>query len=124
MNSPPPITSRANRRRAHSLDNPTQPLLGSIGRRRSDRRAQDEVAELNHRRHAVSVGQCWSIYLVLALLYGSVLAIVYYGRRADGFVPALPDMTVGQTLPGNGLALCMARARPMCPGVTSAFSLL
>ncbi|GJJ76180.1 hypothetical protein EMPS_08539 [Entomortierella parvispora] len=99
MNSPPPITSRANRRRAHSLDNPTQPLLGSIGRRRSDRRAQDEVAELNHRRHKVSVRQCWSIYLILALLYGAVLAIVYYGRRADGFVPALPDMTVGETLP-------------------------
>jgi hypothetical protein len=97
MNSPPPITSRANRRRAHSLDNPTQPLLGSIGRRRSDRRAQDEVAELNHRRHAVSVGKCWSIYLVLVTLYLTVVAIVYYGRRPDGFVPALPDMAVGQT---------------------------
>ena len=100
MNSPPPLTSRANRRRAHSLDNPTTPLLGSIGRRRSDRRVQDEVAELNHRRHAVSAGQCWLIYLVLISLYASVIGTIYYGRRPNGFVPALPDMAVGQTRQG------------------------
>ncbi|KAG0042509.1 hypothetical protein BGZ83_000385 [Gryganskiella cystojenkinii] len=98
MNSPPPLTSRANRRRAHSLDNPTTPLLASIGRRRSDRRVQDEVAELNQQRRHVSAGQCWLIYLVLISLYASIVGIVYYGRRPNGFVPALPDMKVGETL--------------------------
>ncbi|KAK3818145.1 MAG: hypothetical protein J3R72DRAFT_460240 [Linnemannia gamsii] len=102
MNSPPPITSRANRRRALSLDNPTTPLLGSIGRRRSDRRVQDEVAQRIHRLHVVSACQCWSMYAILVLLYAFVLAFVYIARQPDAFVPAvLPDLAVGDTLPGT-----------------------
>ncbi|KAF9122710.1 hypothetical protein BGW39_009553 [Mortierella sp. 14UC] len=102
MNSPPPITSRANRRRALSLDNPTTPLLGSIGRRRSDRRVQDEVAQRIQRLHVVSACQCWSMYAVLVFLYAIVLAFVYFARQPDAFVPAvLPVLAVGDTLPGT-----------------------
>ncbi|KAF9087588.1 hypothetical protein BGX29_000751 [Mortierella sp. GBA35] len=102
MNSPPPITSRANRRRALSLDNPTTPLLGTIGRRRNDRRVQDEVAQRINRLHVVSACQCWSMYSVLAVLYALVLALVFFSRRPDSFVPAnLPDLAVGETLPGT-----------------------
>ncbi|KAF8935687.1 hypothetical protein BGZ47_009798 [Haplosporangium gracile] len=100
MNSPPPVTSRANRRRALSLDNPTTPLLGSIGRRRNDRRVQDEVAQRIHRLHVVSPCQCWSMYSVLLLLYAFVLALVYLARQPDNFVPTtLPDLAIGDTLP-------------------------
>ncbi|KAG0281633.1 hypothetical protein BGZ96_001063 [Linnemannia gamsii] len=102
MNSPPPVTSRANRRRALSLDNPSTPLLGSIGRRRSDRRVQDEVAQRIHRLHVVSPCQCWSMYSVLLLLYALVLALVYFARRPDGFVPTvMPDLAIGDTKPGT-----------------------
>ncbi|KAK3819202.1 MAG: hypothetical protein JOS17DRAFT_756490 [Linnemannia elongata] len=101
MQSPPPVTSRANRRRALSLDNPTTPLLGSIGRRRSDRRVQDEVAQRIHRLHVVSPCQCWSMYSVVLLLYALVLALVYFARQPDNFVPtALPDLAIGDTMPG------------------------
>ncbi|KAF9144099.1 hypothetical protein BG015_000204 [Linnemannia schmuckeri] len=100
MNSPPPVTSRANRRRALSLDNPTTPLLGSIGRRRSYRRVQDEAAQRIHRLHVVSPCQCWSMYSVLLLLYAFVLALVYLARQPDNFVPTtLPDLAIGDTMP-------------------------
>ena len=102
MQSPPPVTSRANRRRALSLDNPTTPLLGSIGRRRSDRRVQDEVAQRIHRLHVVSPCQCWSMYSVVLLLYALVVALVYFARQPDNFVPtALPDLAIGDTMPGT-----------------------
>ncbi|KAF9920727.1 hypothetical protein FBU30_009357 [Linnemannia zychae] len=99
MNSPPLITSRANRRRALSLDDPTTPLLrSSFGRRR----VQDEAAQRILRLHVVSPCQCWSIYSVLILLYALVFVIIYFGRRPASFVPAvLPDLAVGDTVLGT-----------------------
>ncbi|KAG0335660.1 hypothetical protein BG004_008361 [Podila humilis] len=100
MNSPPPITSRANRRRALSLDNPTTPLLGSIGRRRTDRRVRDEVLQRIQRMHVVSRSQCMSIYSVLVFVYLAIIAAVFFTRRPEGFVPALPDnLAAFETLP-------------------------
>ena len=101
MNSPPPITSRANRRRALSLDNPATPLLGTIARRKSDKREQDEAAQRIHRMHVVSGCQCWSMYAVVALLSLAVVGIVFYARRPNAFTPALPGLSPGQTLPGQ-----------------------
>ncbi|CAO3566324.1 unnamed protein product [Mortierella alpina] len=99
MNSPPLITSRANRRRALSLDNPATPLLGTIARRKSDKREQDEAAQRIHRMHVVSGCQCWSMYAVVALISLAVMGIVFYARRPNAFTPALPDLYPGQTLP-------------------------
>lgn len=101
MNSPPLITSRANRRRALSLDNPATPLLGTIARRKSDKREQDEAAQRIHRMHVVSGCQCWSMYAVVALLSLAIVGIVFYARRPNAFTPSLPDMSPGQTLPGQ-----------------------
>ncbi|KAF9988257.1 hypothetical protein BGZ75_009738 [Mortierella antarctica] len=101
MNSPPPITSRANRRRALSLDNPATPLLGTIARRKSDKREQDEAAQRIHRMHVVSGCQCGSMYAVVALLSLAVMGIVFSARRPNAFTPSLPDMSPGQTLPGQ-----------------------
>ncbi|KAI8597502.1 hypothetical protein EDD21DRAFT_436902 [Dissophora ornata] len=101
MNSPPPITSRANRRRAHSFDGSTTPLLSSIPQRKTDRRVRDEAHQRNQRMHEASAGQCWSIYIVLAFLYAAVIGTVYFARRPDVFVPPLPEMAVGETLPGR-----------------------
>ncbi|KAF9947806.1 hypothetical protein BGZ72_010250 [Mortierella alpina] len=105
MNSPPPITSRANRRRALSLDNPATPLLGTIARRKSDKREQDEAAQRIHRMHVVSGCQCWSMYAVVALLSLAVMGIVFYARRPNAFTPSLPDLSPGQTLPAEAIAL-------------------
>ncbi|KAF9274419.1 hypothetical protein BGZ68_000696 [Mortierella alpina] len=101
MNSPPLITSRANRRRALSLDNPATPLLGTIARRKSDKREQDEAAQRIHRMHVVSGCQCWSMYAVVALLSLAIVGIVFYAQRPNAFTPSLPDMHPGQTLPGQ-----------------------
>ncbi|KAF8983571.1 hypothetical protein BGZ52_000723 [Haplosporangium bisporale] len=102
MNSPPPITSRANRRRALSLDNPSTPLLGSIGRRRSDRRVRDEVLQRIQRMHVVSRSQCFTMYSVLALVYLAIIGAVFFARRPEGVVPALPeDFPAYETLPGT-----------------------
>ncbi|KAF9169500.1 hypothetical protein BGX21_009141 [Mortierella sp. AD011] len=99
MNSPMPITSRANRRRAPSLESTTTPLLASIPQRKSDRRVRDEAAQRTHRMYVVSTHQFWSIYTVLALLYLGVVGIVYLARRPNAFVPPLPDMAPGETAP-------------------------
>ncbi|KAF9353064.1 hypothetical protein BGX26_009142 [Mortierella sp. AD094] len=99
MNSPMPITSRANRRRAPSLDSTTTPLLGSIPQRKSDRRVRDEAAQRTHRMYFVSTRQCWFIYTILAILYLGVVGIVYLARRPNAFVPPLPDMVPGETAP-------------------------
>lgn len=102
MNSPPPITSRANRRRALSLDNPSTPLLASIGRRRSDRRVRDEVLQRIQRMHVVSRSQCFTMYSVLALVYLAIIGAVFFARRPEGVVPALPeDFAAYETLPGK-----------------------
>ncbi|ORZ24913.1 hypothetical protein BCR41DRAFT_236373 [Lobosporangium transversale] len=99
MNSSFPINSRANRRRASSLENPTTPLLGSIPQRKSDRRERDEAAQRIYRMHVVSPPQCMIVYLILAIFYLSIIGIVYLARKPNAFVPTLPDMTSGQTSP-------------------------
>ncbi|KAF9104710.1 hypothetical protein BGX27_009980 [Mortierella sp. AM989] len=99
MNSPLPITSRANRRRAPSLDSTSTPLLGSIPQRKTDRRVRDEAAQRTHRMHVVSVRQCWAIYAILAILYLGVIGFVYLARKPEAFVPPLPDMAPDETIP-------------------------
>ncbi|KAG0228174.1 hypothetical protein BGW42_002331 [Actinomortierella wolfii] len=99
MNSPPTITSRANRRRTLSLDNPQAPLLGTIGQRRNDRRRYDDNAQRVHRMHSVTKRKCWNIYIVLIAVYASIVALVYFSRHPEGFVGPLPDLTPGETHP-------------------------
>ncbi|KAF9974958.1 hypothetical protein BGZ73_001546 [Actinomortierella ambigua] len=99
MNSPPPITSRANKRRQLSLDNPAAPLLGTIGRRRNDRRISDENALRLHRMHNVPKRRCWTIYIVLIAIYTSIVAMVYISRQPQAFVGPLPDLAPGETHP-------------------------
>ncbi|KAG0361420.1 hypothetical protein BGZ54_009099 [Gamsiella multidivaricata] len=96
-----PITSRANRRRAPSLDNATSPLLPSIPQRRSVRQQRDEEEKRDRRRNAVNRKQCLAMYAILAVLYGAVMTTVYIARRPGAFVSQLPDMVAGDTLPGE-----------------------
>lgn len=103
MNSPPPDTSQTNR-----------PLLRCLSRGRNDSPAQDnkihdedgiqdEVTQKYHHLHVVSPLQCVSMYSVLILFYALVWGIVFITRRPDGFVPALPDLAIGETLSGRNL---------------------
>ncbi|KAG0236916.1 hypothetical protein BGX31_003772 [Mortierella sp. GBA43] len=98
MNSPT-ITSRANpkSRRTRSREDPTTPLIRSIGQTTSERRKKEEAEQQVQRLHVVSSRHCWSIYAILTLLYLAVAGTVYVARRSDAFVPPLPDMVPGQT---------------------------
>lgn len=102
MNSPPLITSRANTksRRTRSRDDPSTPLLRSIGQTTSERRKKEEAELQVQRLHVVSSRYCWCIYAVLALLYAAVVGTVYLARRSNAFVPPLPALVPGQTAQG------------------------
>jgi len=106
MNSPPPITSRANphrnkSRRTRSRDDPTTPLIRSIGQTTTERRKKEEAEQQVQRLLVVSSRSCWVIYIILALLYAVVIGAVFLARRSDAFVPPLPDMAPGQTAQGR-----------------------
>ncbi|KAG0003136.1 hypothetical protein BGZ65_001992 [Modicella reniformis] len=100
MNSPPPITSRANRR-TRSRDDSSTPLLRSIGHTTTERRKKEEAEQQAQRLHVVSMRQCWCIYVILVLVYVAVFGAVYLARSPDAFVPPLPDMFPGQTAQGQ-----------------------